>query len=525
MNWGTERSFGDILSNGSKWRGILFAAILVLSLCHLVTLDRVPWVDVMEPWFVGSAYNFHQNRSFADPMFPGLKVFEHGSFGQGKLRMLLQAASFDALGFGLYQSRLPMLLGGFLAALACYLLAAYLWGRALGICAAGLFLLAPIFFETHTSGSHSWLAACFTLAAYFTVRLLREGGGRYAAYAGLAVGVSVSFHITGVLGVAPLSVLLLWYLVRGRIEPVNFALYLAGGGMAFAMWLFLDVVPVGIGAYMAKVFDRSDMATSGYLGGHWVRYFITGRRGAFLELVPFILVLVSYRLYREDKGQRFTFTYGLGLLIAYSVFSGSGSTITVWPLMLVLAAGTIPWLLGHRGARTPVWRVTRVCGLLAFLAYAGAVQAKRAYTAFSVEPVKEYYDLTVRIAASIPPGAAIMAQPLYWFGLAGRNPYMVHHFYWERMNKQTHELDLAGGQPSTESAAKIVSFMKRRNVAYIIADDRFREVISQWIPESVWPSFFETKGVLQSNTYGARVGGSKPPFSIQVWKLKRMAQL
>ena len=118
-----------------------------------------------------------------------------------------------------------------------------------------------------------------------------------------------------------------------------------------------------------------------------------------------------------------------------------------------------------------------------------------------------------------------MAQPLYWFGLAGRNPYMVHHFYWERMNKQTHELDLAGGQPSTESAAKIVSFMKRRNVAYIIADDRFREVISQWIPESVWPSFFETKGVLQSNTYGARVGGSKPPFSIQVWKLKRMAQL
>jgi hypothetical protein len=525
MDCDLKMGFAGVLTEGNKWRRVLLAVMFVVSLTHLVTLDRVPWVDVMEPWFVGSAYNFHQNGSFADPMFPGLVAFEHGSFGQGKLRLLLQASSFDVLGFGLFQSRLPMLLGGFLAVFACYKLAAYLWGRSLGLCSAALFLLAPIFFEAHTSGSHSWLAACFTLAAYFTGRLLQEGRARFAGYAGLAVGLSVSFHMTGILAVVPLSVILLWYLVRGRIERVDFALYLAGGGISFALWFCLDVVPVGIDAYLAGVFDRSDVVKAGYLGSRWVSYFIAGRRGAFLELAPFVLVLTSYPLYREDKVQRFTFVYILGLLSGYAVLSGSGSTITVWPLMLALLAGIIPRMLGHRGTQTPLWRVLSVCGLLLFLAYSSAVQCKRVYTAFYVEPVKEYYDLCERITACIPPGATVMAGPLYWFGLAGRNHYLTSNFYWERMNSQTHELGLVKEQPSGESAQKMFSFIKRREVSYIIADERFRQAISPWIAEPLWSSFFEVKARFLSDTYGARPDGGKPPFSIQVWKLRRIAQL
>lgn len=504
----------------AAFRRILLSAVVVLGLFHVVTLGQVPPVGVLEGWYADPAYTHHKSGTFDYAMFPDLIEFQNGSFGQGNLRFLFQSFSFDVLDFGLYQARLPMLVGGLFAAYAVYLAGLCLFGPEAGLCSALLFLAAPIFYNAHACDSHSWLAACFILAAYFFLRLLSERRSIFAFGSGLAVGIGVSFHLTGSLGVIPFTVILLYLRFKKEVSNAQMTYYFFGGFIAFIVWYLLQIAPIGLDAFIEKSSYGVGVAKSGeYIGSRWVNYFLRSGRGIVVELPVLLVVLGAYKLFWRESKSRFFYLFFIGLFIAYTLFTGSGSHITVWAALFVLVGGLTSKLMDTSSHARPLWRGIWIGILALVLLYYTSIQAKRAYDAFWTKAGDQYTDLTSKIADHIPEGKTIMGSPLYWFGFVGRNPYITQNFYWERMDKQTGEL---GGfqQPDSVRVQKMIAFMKRRNVEYLIADPYFREALHPWISEKQWPKVFTILGEFSSPIYGAPSGGGRSPYRIQVWRMK-----
>lgn len=504
----------------AAFRRILLSAALVLGLFHVVTLGQVPPVGVLEGWYADPAYSHHKSGTFDYTMFPGLIEFQNGSFGQGNLRFLFQSLSFDVLNFGLYQARLPMLVGGLFAAYAVYLAGLCLFGRGAGLCSASLFLAAPIFYNAHACDSHSWLAACFILAAYFFLRLLSGRRSIFAFGAGLTVGISVSFHLTGSLGVLPLTAVLLYFRFKKGVDNGRVACYFLGGFAAFIVWYLLQVAPIGLAAFVKKSSYGVQVAQSGeYIGSRWAHYFLRSGRGIAVELPLLLAVLGAYRFFWGESKTRFFYLFFIGLFVAYTLFTGSGSHITVWAALFVLVGGMTSKIIDSSFRVRPLWRGIWTGILALVLLYYVSIQGKRAYEAFWKRPGDHYAELNAQMATHIPSGKTIMGSPLYWFGFVGRNPYITQNFYWERMDKQTGEL---GGfqQPDSIRVQKMIAFMKRRNIEYLIADPYFQEALNPWIPEGQWNKIFVVLGEFQSPIYGAPSCGGRPPYRIQVWRMK-----
>ncbi len=488
---------------------------------HLLTLGQVPQVGTLEGWYVDPAFYHYRFGKFDYTMFPGLVEYQNGSFGQGNLRFWLQSCSFKLLGFGLVQARLPMLLGGLLATYFVFLTSRTLFGVSAGLFSALFFIAAPVFYNAHESDAHSWVAASFILAAYFFLRLLSERRPAFAGLAGFTVGISVSFHLVGSLGVIPLTLVLFYYRLKRELNTLQVSYYLLGGLISFAIWYLLTVYPVGIDAFVKKSAYGIGVSKSGYAGNRWVDYFLRSGRGVIVEFPLLLIVLASYKYWGQEIQAQFFYLFFVGLFITYTLFVGSASPIPVWACLFVLMSGlTVKFLdLAHRRGRLFLSRAW--VGMLVFIfVYFFSVQVKRAHEAFWKKPGDHYREMTAEIAKHIPEGKTIIGSPLYWFGFVQRNPYITQNFYWERMDAQTHELGSFDQQPAPVRARRMMAFLNRRNVAYLIADEYFQQALRPWISEDEWSKVFTVLGEFQSPIYGAPSGGGRPPYQVQVWRMK-----
>ena len=495
----------------------LLAVIGILGIFHIVTFSQIPWVKTGESWYVSPAYAHFKNGTFENPMFPDLVNLENGSFGQGKLRYLVQSYSFKLFGFGVYQARLPMFLGGMILVYLIYLVGRSLFGSHAGLYGATLAVLSRIFYEPHLSYSHSYVACLFILAAYFFVRLLHERKPVYAFASGFAVWMSLNFHLTGVLGAIPLSFILLHHRLFNKVNNAQVLFFLSGSLAALGIWYLFEIVPIGLNAFIEKSSYGVGVAKSHYIGWQWVKYF-SGKRGAFFELPLLLVVICSFTRFRHKPERQFFYLFSLGLVIAYCLFSGSGSLITVWAALFVLAGGLISDISQSAPGKPRLSR--RVCSgvLLLTLLYYSAFQLRRGHSAVSIRPLDQYSELTEELASHIPEGKTVIGSPLYWFKFAGRNPYLAQNFYWERVNSKTGELgDL--NQPDSVSVRKMITFLNRRSVEYMVADDYFRSSLKTRIPERFWKSIFSIEGEIESQLYGGHSRGGPPPYKIQIWRL------
>ena len=499
---------------------VLIVVIVLVGFFHLATVSQIPPVGVLEGWYASPSYTHYKLGTFDDTMFPGLAEFENGPFGQGKLRYWIQSITYNFLDFGLFQARFPMLLGGFLSAYLIFLLGRYLFDPLAGLFSAALFLLAPVFYNAHVSQSHSWVVVCFLLAAYCFVRMLAEKRNLFACISGAAIGLSVSFHFTGALGVFPLSILLIYYRFRRDLRNSNVVFFFLGGLFSFAVWYLLEITPIGLDAFLKKSSYGVQVAGSTFVGMQWVQFFLMEQRGAIVELPLLVGTLVSVSMFWTKTKTQFLYLFFVGLVVAYTLFSGSGEVITVWALIFVLTGGVITCLLREPLRSWTLQMKTWCVVLIVVLLFYGAVQAKRVYTALYIRPGDEFVSLTTQLVRSVPEGQVVMGAPLYFFGFAGRNPYITQNFYWERMNKQTHELGDFEQQSSSVSTRNMMAFLKRRGVDYFIVDGYFQEAIKRWIPEARWNDFFDVEAEFQNSVYGASAAGGPPPYRIQIWRMK-----
>lgn len=498
----------------------LLVVIAGLGVFHLLSLGQVPPVGVLEGWYVDPAFYYYKFGRFDYTMFPGLVEFQNGSFGQGNLRFWLQSCFFKFLGFGLFQTRLPMLLGGLLTVYFIYLTGRRLFGGSSGLFSALLFIAAPVFYNAHMGDAHSWLAASFILSSYFFLRLLSEKRAIFAFWAGFTIGISVSFHIAGSLGVVPLTFLVFYHRFKKELSTSHALCYLAGGVISFVIWYSLTVSPIGLDAFIQKSSYGVQVSESGYIGNRWINYFLKSGRGVVVELPLLVVALGSYGLFSQESQTRFFYLFFVGLFIVYSLFVGSASSIAVWAALFLLIGGLTHKILSRSIPIRPLLSRVWIALLALVLLYYFSVQGKRAYEAFWKRPGDHYAELNARMATHISPGKMIMGAPLYWFGFIQRNPYITQNFYWERMDKQTHELGVSEQQPDSIRTQRMIAFLKRRNVEYLIADEYFQQALKPWIPEDRWRSIFKVEAEFQSPIYGAPSGGGRLPYRIQVWRMK-----
>lgn len=502
-----------------RMKQFIVVLILAMGCWHLMTVSRVPRVGTVEAWYTSPSYTYFKYGDFHDTMFPDLIEYENGHIGHGKLTYVMQASAYKLLGFGLYASRLPAVLCGLLITYGIFLVGRHLFGTLAGILGAGGFIFSSMFYTTHEGAFHAWVACGYIFSAYFFLKLLVQGRVWQAVMAGFLVGITLSFHYTGILGVIPLSLLVCYYRWKGELTNAHFVGFFVGGFATFVIWCLLEVVPVGLDAFLKKAEYGSDISQQRYIGAHWFRYFVEGRRGTFMEIPLLILGLASIRVLTRNIKLQFFYLYFLGLTIAYTLFSGSGELITVWAPLFVLVGGCFASYVSMPISRWSMPTKAWASILLFTFLYYGAVHVKRANDAFRINMEAQYYDLTNTMSNYIPKDKVVMGSPLFWFGFVGRNPYITQGFYWDRLNEQTNELGDIDTQPMAVTVEKMLKFLKSRQVEYFIADEYFKNSIRIRIPETYWGKLFQVETEFESNYYGAPSGGGVPPYKIQVWRL------
>jgi YYY domain-containing protein len=101
----------------------------------------------------------------------------------------------------------------------------FLFGRGAGLLAAGLLSVTVLHIQySHFFGSETWLALFVTVTIYFSMRILKGGGGWAFAFAGVAYGLALATKLSAlpVLGVPALAVLIrMWPYLSAAFEQTG----------------------------------------------------------------------------------------------------------------------------------------------------------------------------------------------------------------------------------------------------------------------------------------------------------------
>jgi hypothetical protein len=191
-------------------RGIICLAVGFV-LMNLVGLDRssVVWVD--EVTLNDPAKELAFNGVLRSSVFAGSDGFDQAYFWQPPAFPLVTALVYKIFGFGIWQTRVPVVLFGGCAVAALYFVARLLLNdpRA-ALYSAILFAFNPQF--VHTSRSGRMDAQCLFLALLGVLFYLKSAPSKniYLALSGLCVGLSILTHPIGVVWAVSIALLLLF---------------------------------------------------------------------------------------------------------------------------------------------------------------------------------------------------------------------------------------------------------------------------------------------------------------------------
>jgi 4-amino-4-deoxy-L-arabinose transferase-like glycosyltransferase len=196
----------------TQHRGILILAVLFVVM-NLIGLDRssVVWVD--EVTLNEPAKELALHGKFRSLVFSGYDGFDDTYFWQPPAQPLITAGVYKLYGFGIWQTRVPVVLFGACAIIALYFIALYfLSSKHLALLSAMLFALNPQFIHTVRSGRMD--AQCLFFAFIGVLLFLRSSSRRHPYrslfIAGLCIGVSGITHPIGIVWALAIAVTILF---------------------------------------------------------------------------------------------------------------------------------------------------------------------------------------------------------------------------------------------------------------------------------------------------------------------------
>jgi 4-amino-4-deoxy-L-arabinose transferase-like glycosyltransferase len=455
---------------GPRLEALLVVGLVVAWLAILLpTLSRFPPINNDE----GREANLYWVAAGIEPGAQRINAYRISpTWGTGGLQGATAAALFklfDNLHLPatlVFQARLSSLLWGGALLLATYWIGRLYWGRAVGL--ASLVLLAvsnPFLLGTHTLRPDVQIVTLALVALALTEYGLSRGRAWPAVTAGivLALGWDTHMNTLALVGFVGAAVWLsqgwtFWrkptvrwlalgallgsiYYVAVRIVPDP-----AGFLNAAAYWIGVNKRPPSLGEQGGGSFTP--------LLNEWLRYsdYFGISPGGVEELPELLLVVAALgtAFWRAARGSRPDRLLLIGLVFMAVVFVAAVRmksqyymllSFPFWSLLIAATLEQVARLL-QQPLRAPLRHPTA-----APVALAGLVLLATLWPLKFQERVwdkyvrgsryragQEYYQLTAQLDQLAPPGAKILAPPLYWFGLK-------HHpfsdiFVYERVRNQ-----------------------------------------------------------------------------------------
>jgi 4-amino-4-deoxy-L-arabinose transferase-like glycosyltransferase len=156
-------------------------ALSAFFILNLVSLTSYPTPQPDDTFFGVVANEFILHGKFGNPLYDDMSGSSESLFHLGRVYMLMVVAVFKVFGVGLYQGRLLVLIGHWVAALELYFIGKQLWGRAEGLIAAAVLLTSwYAFWSAHTLRPDSWVnagACCVYCCCFGSCARLRTRRG------------------------------------------------------------------------------------------------------------------------------------------------------------------------------------------------------------------------------------------------------------------------------------------------------------------------------------------------------------
>lgn len=442
----------------TRHRSLSVIVIATYVVVGLFTLARVPIVGLDEPMYTQPAWSLATRGSFGMSMFPGLHGLDRDNVVFGRIYEGAVAVSFKLLGLGPWQARLPSFMAGLAVLGLTYLLGRRLWDARAGAYAAIALAVSPVFLmQTHFARPELLLLAFFLAALYVAVRSDGEPGVRGHLAAGIIAGLAADIHLNGLL--MPL-VLLVFVAIRTSPRWIMLrrgAGILVGTLLGWIWWGLVHVLP-----NPALFLDQWSIAPS---GGLPIQFLVNDLRTVliaeplrFLQatlqwwplawLMPIGAIVGAVILVHHHRDRNVLGVLGAiaGMILLMALFVAHKAptyAVLVWPLGALL--------LGR-------WLAVSVPRAVALgIVAAGSLASILALSAVAASSWQSDYDRFVgRLRSSIPAGATVQGDPVYWYGLADY-PYISDQY--------------SGRDASYEAT------IRRLGIEYIIADEYFLDTV------------------------------------------------
>jgi 4-amino-4-deoxy-L-arabinose transferase-like glycosyltransferase len=418
--------------------------IIILLLAYAVlysfNLDKFPVVNGDENWFINPAYDLAMFGKMGTSMIYGSYNIANFTYWQPPVFILLMAVSFKLFGFGVIQARMVSVGLGFLTVLFTYLLGFKLYNKKIGILAALILILNPLFFMISRNARMEIAVACFMIISlYCTFLALKESKlGYYFASAFFAT-IALLSHPNGVIAILSVALIILvekldFKMLKFNIDFEEIIFFISGvliPLIPYLVYISLDFVAFkgqfigNIAASPSNPLSNILVEPTRYINVFWWLAQYNGIFLAFLVLVVAV-VLTVLGLYYLSRGKKFN---GKFLLIVLMVNVGVFSVLVyhkffiyiglIIPYLSIIMALTlkdkIKFKINKKGIMsgiTIVLWLMLIVGNCIFL------------TSF-LEKTKDYnyMEIEYEVQKYIPSGSVVVGDHNYWIALHDKYQY------------------------------------------------------------------------------------------------------
>ncbi len=222
-----------------SWLWVTIACCFVYHICVL-SISPLPWFD--ETYFASMTLNFMDKGVFMPKIGPMLEYYYPQSKAYGPGYFLVLGLVYKIFGFGLFQTRLPGLIFGFLVAVIGFKILR-LNGLKEKYCSAFsvLLLLDPIFLQNIHSGRMDSMTLLLALSGFFFLfKGIQNQGKIYFVFTGLIFGLALlTTPRIAVVLIGPSLFLAFSFIMRPSVENFSngFIIFILAIGF-YSIWIF-----------------------------------------------------------------------------------------------------------------------------------------------------------------------------------------------------------------------------------------------------------------------------------------------
>jgi 4-amino-4-deoxy-L-arabinose transferase-like glycosyltransferase len=376
-------------------------------------------------------------------MFTDYAGFDIDNLVYGRVYLYSLAGAFAIGDLSPYMARLVSFASGLVALVALYGLGRELWNERVGLVAAVLLAVSPVFIAQSHDARPEIMQIAVTLVAFYLMLLAeRRRSGWLLVTSGLIASLAADVHFNGL--VVPVA--LLAVLVVRRASRRSVVLFFSGTALGGMWWLFVHVLPdpsrfleqtrtFGFPTPAIEMLSEPILV----LGMEIARYLRVDAGSLVLLAVG---LFAGYSLLRRhrDRSLLAVLTYAGVVALFMLLIVGNKLPIyavLLWPVLALLVSRRVDVADHPRLAAT-----VTVAIIAASLASVGSMAIR--------DRNADYDGYIAQLRAAIPASATVVGQPSVWFGFADQ-PYVITETF-------------VHVQPVAQE-------MRRLGVEYVIADE------------------------------------------------------